>query len=421
MQQIKLSESTAARRRIPVVLVDATDGYSEVPGLTPSSTLVSKNGGTEGSGSGTWAEVGHGHYYYELTATEVNTVGYVEVRIVATGARTFYAVAQVVAFDPYDATALGLSRVDVALSTLATAAALTAAGGDVTTLLGRLTSTRGGYIDNLSGGAVALASALVTAQTDLTTLTGRLTSLRAAGLDNLDAAITSRASAANMTTALSGLVAINADTDDLQTRAADIQAHLPALVGGRIDASVGAMASGVLTATAIAADAITAAKLAADVSAEIAAAVAAPSAATIASTVDTTLSGTHGSGAWGGSGGATAGEIADAVLDEVVSGHAGAGSVGAALSSLLSGQTSIASAVAAMPSASAIASAVLGATLEGAHTVADGVRLLLAVALGRRAVSGTTHTYRNLANDKNRVVATVDSSGNRSTATADGT
>lgn len=43
----------------------------------------------------------------------------------------------------------------------------------------------------------------------------------------------------------------------------DIQARLPAaLVSGRIDASVGAMASGVLTATVIAADAITAAKVA---------------------------------------------------------------------------------------------------------------------------------------------------------------
>ena len=71
--------------------------------------------------------------------------------------------------------------------------------------------------------------------------------------------------------------------------------------------------------------------------------------------------------------------------------------------------------------ASDVAAALLAATLEGAHTVAGGLRLLLAVALGRRAVSGTTHTYRNLANDKNRVVATVDSSGNRSTATADGT
>lgn len=58
---------------------------------------------------------------------------------------------------------------------------------------------------------------------------------------------------ANLDTQLSG---IQSDTNDIQTR-------IPAaLVSGKIDASVGAMASGVLTATAIASDAITAAKVA---------------------------------------------------------------------------------------------------------------------------------------------------------------
>jgi len=53
---------------------------------------------------------------------------------------------------------------------------------------------------------------------------------------------------------------------DVETDTADIQSRIPAaLVSGRIDASVGAMASGVLTATAIAADAITDAKVASDV------------------------------------------------------------------------------------------------------------------------------------------------------------
>jgi hypothetical protein len=53
----------------------------------------------------------------------------------------------------------------------------------------------------------------------------------------------------------------------------------PALVGGRFDASVGAMAANTLTATAINADAITAAKVAADVGTEIGAAVLAAAAA----------------------------------------------------------------------------------------------------------------------------------------------
>ena len=89
---------------------------------------------------------------------------------------------------------------------------------------------------------------------------------------------------------------------DVETDTADIQTRLPAaLVSGRIDASVGAMASAVLTATAIASDAITAAKIAADAigASELAADAVA--------------------------------EIADAVWDEVLSGHLTAGSTGNAL------------------------------------------------------------------------------------------
>jgi hypothetical protein len=60
-----------------------------------------------------------------------------------------------------------------------------------------------------------------------------------------------------------------------------------ALVSGRVDSSVGAMASGVLTATAIAADAITAAKLAADVTTELQAGLATSAAlATVQSDTD---------------------------------------------------------------------------------------------------------------------------------------
>src|SRR3990167_5527038 len=67
---------------------------------------------------------------------------------------------------------------------------------------------------------------------------------------NLDATVSSPATSAALTT-------VQADTDDIQTR-------LPAaLVGGRIDASVGAIAANAITAAAIATDAITADKIAA--------------------------------------------------------------------------------------------------------------------------------------------------------------
>jgi hypothetical protein len=63
---------------------------------------------------------------------------------------------------------------------------------------------------------------------------------------------------------------LQAEVDGIQADTEDIQTRLPAaLVGGRIDASVGAMAANVLTATAINANAITAAKLDPDVTTEL--------------------------------------------------------------------------------------------------------------------------------------------------------
>lgn len=66
------------------------------------------------------------------------------------------------------------------------------------------------------------------------------------------------------------IAAVKSQTAAIETDTQDIQSRIPAaLVSGRIDASVGAMAANVLTATAINADAITAAKVAADVTTEI--------------------------------------------------------------------------------------------------------------------------------------------------------
>lgn len=86
------------------------------------------------------------------------------------------------------------------------------------------------------------------------------------------------------TTLQGELDGIQADTEDIQTR-------LPAaLVSGRIDASVGAMAANVLTASAINADAITAAKLAADVTTELQSGLATASAlSTVAGYLDTEI------------------------------------------------------------------------------------------------------------------------------------
>ena len=83
-----------------------------------------------------------------------------------------------------------------------------------------------------------------------------------ASLDTLDNFVDTEV-AAILAAVDTEIAALQADTDD-------IQARLPAaLVGGRIDASVGAMATDVVTASSIAANAIGASEIAADAIAEI--------------------------------------------------------------------------------------------------------------------------------------------------------
>jgi hypothetical protein len=102
MMILQQSEATAARRRIPVYLVDATDGFTEETGLAGSATVtVSKNGGAFGGSAGSFTEIGNGYYYYEATAGELDTLGMLGIRVTDAASRNFAGLAQVVAYDPY--------------------------------------------------------------------------------------------------------------------------------------------------------------------------------------------------------------------------------------------------------------------------------------------------------------------------------
>lgn len=115
MFQIKQSEATAARRRIPVLLVDLTDGYTPETGVVTPTINVSKNGATIAAGAGTWTEIGNGQYYYELTTGECDTLGWVSLNIEkATVSRDYNAVCQIMAYDYAVGTNLGLSALPTA-------------------------------------------------------------------------------------------------------------------------------------------------------------------------------------------------------------------------------------------------------------------------------------------------------------------
>lgn len=267
---------------------------------------------------------------------------------------------------------------------------------DLDALLTRLTATRAGYLDNLSGGAVALASALVTLQTsvdDLPTNAELATALGTAD-DAVLAAIAAlnNLSQANIRTAL-GMASANLDTQlaDLPTNA-----ELATALGTADDAVLAAIAALNNLSSAQAQTAAAAALNAYDppTKAELDSAVAPLATTTNVSAVETKVdtllgritaalfsgitsmaqwlgalagkqtpnstaqteinatgagSGTYsaltdsqeairdrGDSDWGAGAVPSVGDIADAVWDEAISGHLTAGSTGAKLNSAAS-------------------------------------------------------------------------------------
>lgn len=92
--------------------MDITDGFTKETGLSSGFTIeISKAGASQGSGSGSITEIGDGAYYYEFTSGEVDTLGFVHVSIRHASCRDVDGEVQVVAYDPYSATNLGLSLI----------------------------------------------------------------------------------------------------------------------------------------------------------------------------------------------------------------------------------------------------------------------------------------------------------------------
>lgn len=108
----------SAARDVMILMVESSDHVTGATGKTLTIT-ASKNGGAFTSISPTVTERSDGWYSIALTSSHTDTAGDFALHITATGCDPSDIAMQVVAFDPADATSLGLSRIDAAISTRA--------------------------------------------------------------------------------------------------------------------------------------------------------------------------------------------------------------------------------------------------------------------------------------------------------------
>lgn len=144
-----IQRATAAKPLL-FLMVDSTDHISGKAGLAPTVTL-SKNGAAFAAPAGAVTELANGWYAVAANATDNATLGPLLLHATATGADPCDEAFAVVAFNPDDAAALGLSNLNATISSrLATAGytappdAATIAGAvrtNLTTELGRIDTT----------------------------------------------------------------------------------------------------------------------------------------------------------------------------------------------------------------------------------------------------------------------------------------
>lgn len=89
-------------------MVDSTDHVTGKTGLSPTVT-ISKNGGSFASTSGAVTEVGNGLYKVAGNATDSNTVGELWIHATGTAADPTDTSYTIVAYDPFDSVRLGLT------------------------------------------------------------------------------------------------------------------------------------------------------------------------------------------------------------------------------------------------------------------------------------------------------------------------
>jgi len=454
MQTLKLSTADDVR----FTMRSSTTG-ALLAGLTVFVVSLCKKGGTSHATiTPTITDLGGGLYNMALTTAHTNTLGIATIIVTSTGAMTNADIAvDVVAVDRNDAVAGGMSNLDAAMTSRASAAALATVQADTDDIQARLPAALvGGRISADVGSMAAnviTAAAIATNAIDADALaTDAVTELQA-GLATAAALVTTQADTDDIQTRLTTL---QADTDD-------IQARLPAaLVGGKIAADVGSwlgtavhadsvagfpsvvvalVATNALGANSIADGAITAAKfstnainanaLASDAVAEIQSGIATTAALTTAQTDLTTLTGRLTSGR------ATAIDNLDAAMTSRASAAAVAtlqadtDDVQSRIPAALDASGNMKAAVQSMVSGviDTVVATVFSFVIEaggpvGSRTFLERLRiqwsLFVAKASGLGITAAGVEHFRDAADTKDRATFTLALDGTRIPGTLDG-
>lgn len=233
-----LIKQSATAYPLLFLMVDSTDHVTGKTGLTPTVT-ISKAGGAFAAPSGAVTEIANGWYKVAGNATDTSTLGPIALHATGTAADpTDRDIWEVVAFDPQDAVALGLSRIDAAVTsrmatytqptgflaatfptgTIANTTNITA--GTITTTTNLTNApTAGDFTATMktSIGTAVAASAVASVTGNVGgNVTGSVGSVTGLTASNLDATISSRLAIADYTAPdNASITAIKAKTDSL--------------------------------------------------------------------------------------------------------------------------------------------------------------------------------------------------------------
>lgn len=282
--QFQQSEATAAQRRVPIHLVDATDGITAETGITGTPD-ISKNGAAFAAAAAALTEIGNGAYYVELSAGNLDTLGFLMVRFKSAAVAEFQYPVQIVPWDPYDAVRQGMTALPNAAAEAAGGLYTRGAGA------GQINQNANGQVDTrtvaMSAGVVD-AAAIATNAIDADAIADNAIDAGAIAADAITAAKIANGAidAATFAAGAIDAAAIANGAIDAATFAAGA-IDAAAIANGAIDAATFAagaidaaaiadgaidaatFAAGAINAAAIAADAIGASELAADAVTEI--------------------------------------------------------------------------------------------------------------------------------------------------------